>query len=361
MEDSVNDKKIGLLIGDEWCWPAAFIEEVHRRHRGVTAELIKLGGTHLTEHCPYQVIIDRISYEIPYYRTFLKNAMLSGTTVVNNPFQSSACDRFFNTSLIAHLGFHHPRAVALPSHSYVDGIADNALRNLDYPIPWEEHIDYLGGFPVIMLPVHDNVLQRVYVLESFEELWRSYDKTGAEPMMLREYISWDKYVRCLCIGEQHVLPIRYTPGTSPAARYHLHEHYLSAEEKRLVIESAREINRTLGYDINAVDFAIKDGVVYVVDATNSAPDFDIRDLTPHLFDWVVKTMADFAIDLALRQPQPNFGLQQIIEPYQLDPSLMAVEEQRVRAGETCTLTLGHSSSSRNGRTLVGPNGYRFRG
>src|SRR5689334_25348093 len=71
--------KIGLFVGREWSWPPAFIEEVNRRDEGVTAEYVKVGGTSMNEPCPYRVIVDRISHEVPYYRSYLKNAALQGT------------------------------------------------------------------------------------------------------------------------------------------------------------------------------------------------------------------------------------------------------------------------------------------
>lgn len=145
-------KKIGILVGREWSWPPAYIEEVNRRNAGVRAEFIKLGGTRMAEFCDYDVIIDRISHEIPYYRTFLKTAALSGTRIVNNPFWWSADDKFFGASLATALGIPHPRTVALPSHSYIEGVVEESLRNLQYPIPWKEHVDYVGGFPVILKP-----------------------------------------------------------------------------------------------------------------------------------------------------------------------------------------------------------------
>ncbi|MCB0187031.1 MAG: hypothetical protein KDE31_22345, partial [Caldilineaceae bacterium] len=79
-------KKIGLLVGREWSFPPAFLEEVNKRDAGVVAEYVKLGGTKMNEPCDYAVLVDRISHEIPYYRTYLKNAMLQGAYLINNPF-----------------------------------------------------------------------------------------------------------------------------------------------------------------------------------------------------------------------------------------------------------------------------------
>jgi predicted flap endonuclease-1-like 5' DNA nuclease len=67
-----------------------------------------------------------------------------------------------------------------------------------------------------------------------------------------------------------------------------------------VVDGALKICRALGYDMNTVEFALKDGVPYAIDFTNPAPDFDVNSLTPHYFDWVVKTMADYTIELALQ-------------------------------------------------------------
>ncbi len=61
-------KKIGLLIGQEWEWPEAFMAAINGSDANVTAELVQLGGTFMGEPCTYDVIIDRISHEIPSYR-----------------------------------------------------------------------------------------------------------------------------------------------------------------------------------------------------------------------------------------------------------------------------------------------------
>ena len=57
--------------------------------------------------------------------------------------------------------------------------------------------------------------------------------------------------------------------------------------------------RDSGYDMNTVEWAIRDGVPYAIDFMNPAPDMDINSLTPFYFDWAVKNMADVAIDAAL--------------------------------------------------------------
>src|SRR3954447_9033581 len=135
-------KKVGLLVGREWSWPPAFIETVGRRDKGVLAEYVKLGGTRMNEPVPYAVLIDRISHEVPYYRSYLKHAVLQGVAVINNPFMWTADDKFFEATLAAKLGVSHPKTLVLPNKDYVPGIVPTeSLRNLIYPLDWEKIID----------------------------------------------------------------------------------------------------------------------------------------------------------------------------------------------------------------------------
>ncbi|MEI7645936.1 MAG: hypothetical protein WCJ55_16835, partial [Chloroflexales bacterium] len=173
-------------------------------------------------------------------------------------------------------------------------------RNLRYPIPWKEHVEYVGSFPAILKPAWGGGFKQVYKVNNFEELWRAYNETGTECMMLQEYIAWEKYVRCIVIGQEQIMTIKFDANAPWPNRYFRDDHYLTEEESRLVMADALKINRALGYDMNTVEFALKDGVPYAIDFTNPAPDFDVNSLTPHYFDWVVKAMADFTISLALK-------------------------------------------------------------
>src|SRR5258708_911939 len=100
--------KIGVIVGREWSPRPALIEEVTRRKPGVTAEYARLGGTRMDEPVAYTVLVDRISHEVPYYRSYLKFAALQGAHVVNNPFMWTADDKFFEAALATRLGVAGP-------------------------------------------------------------------------------------------------------------------------------------------------------------------------------------------------------------------------------------------------------------
>ncbi len=294
-------EKVGLLVGREWSFPPAFIEEVNSRGAGVTAEFVKLGGTRMNELCEYAVIVDRISHEVPYYRSYLKNAVLQGTAVINNPFMWTADDKFFEASLADKLGVASPKTVVLPNKDYVPGIVhDESLRNLIYPLNWDALLSYIG-LPCVLKDAHGGGWKEVYICHTVEDVWNAYNQSGLLTMVLQEYISWDHYVRCMCLGQRDVLPMKYDPRER---RYHVEHEHLSSELGTRVVGDALKLVRALGYDMNTVEFAIRDGVPYAIDFMNPAPDMDINSLTPFYFEWVVQHMADLVIDLA-KNPRPQ--------------------------------------------------------
>src|SRR5256885_3536917 len=84
-------------------FPPALVEKINGlKVENVTAEFVKLGGVKMAEDGAYRVIIDRISQDIPFYRAFLKNAALTGSIVINNPFWWTADDKFFFSSRRRH-------------------------------------------------------------------------------------------------------------------------------------------------------------------------------------------------------------------------------------------------------------------
>ena len=125
-------KRIGVVYGMEDTFPVALVERINSRSpTAVTAEHVRIGDIRMDEPSRYAVIVDRISHDIPFYRAWLKNAVLSGTKVINNPFWWSADDKFFNYALAAQLGVAVPRTVLLPHKEHPPGTTERSMRNLD--------------------------------------------------------------------------------------------------------------------------------------------------------------------------------------------------------------------------------------
>jgi len=298
-------KRIGLMCGREYSFPPAFIDKVNElgKPHDIVGEFVKLGGTYMGESPRYAVIVDRISHEVEYYRGYLKYAMMQGTYVINNPFWWTADDKYFNYAVMAKLGVAIPKTVLLPQKGYpwdVD-ITSESLRNMEYPLDWDALVAHIG-LPAILKPYSGGGWKHVYKVNTKEELWAAYDGTSPYCMTLQEFIDFDKYVRCFTFGKDDVVPVAYDPRER---RYLVIHEYLSAELGARVVRDAQLINQALGYEMNTVEFAIKDGVPYAIDFLNPAPDFERDRITPFYFDMVVEKMAKLVIDRALTGDTKN--------------------------------------------------------
>ena len=86
----------------------------------------------------------------------------------------------------------------------------------------------------------------------------------------------------------------------PRERRYLVEHeYLSAGLGARVVRDAQTINHALGYEMNTIEFAIKDGVPYAIDFLNPAPDFERERITDFYFRLVTEKMSRLVIDRTL--------------------------------------------------------------
>jgi hypothetical protein len=299
-----DEKVVGLLVGRENTFPHAFIDRVNSKDMGVRAEFCRLGGTRMDDEVPYSVIVDRISHEIPYYRAYLKKAVLDGTVVINNPFWWNADDKFFECCLAVKLGVAVPKTVVLPQKSYVEGVVSESLRNLTYPLDWKSLTDYVG-FPAFMKPFVGGGWKNVYKVHSIEELIWCFDQTGELGMILQEGIEFEKYSRCICLGQSNIKVIRYEPGNPFHMRYVIDEGFFGEELHDRIVRDAITLTSALGYDMDTCEFAVRDGIPYAIDWLNPAPDMDYHSITPTYFEWVVENMANLVIDRALNGYTPG--------------------------------------------------------
>ncbi|MFO0611879.1 MAG: hypothetical protein U0414_04775 [Polyangiaceae bacterium] len=302
--------RIGLLVGREHSFPPAFLERCNKVP-GIVAELAVLGGTPERFTTPYRVLVDRISQEVKHYRFYLKAAALGGAFVINDPFWWSADDKFFGFSLASRIGVATPRTVMLPQRDYIPAIdKKKSLRNLEFPLHWEAIVDYVK-FPAILKPADGGGWKDVTLVRNPVELLEAYDASNLNVMTLQEFIDFDEYVRCICIGKDRVLPIQYDPKrlgrTGLRGTYVQNDKldWLPAPLHARVIEDAVKINQALNYDMNSVEFAVKDGVPYAIDFTNPAPDMHVEHLEQRYFDIVVDWMVEFAVACAKDHGKTN--------------------------------------------------------
>ena len=113
-------------------------------------------------------------------------------------------------------------------------------------------------------------------------------------MMLQEEVQFQMYFRCYSIDQRHVKIMNYEPRNP----YHL-RYRTDWQAPREILEKVEQgvivLNQYLGYDLNTVEFAIRDGVPMAIDFCNPAPDAERSNVGEENFQWVLEAVSEMAI------------------------------------------------------------------
>ena len=293
----MRKKRIGLIFGMEDTFPWALINAINKKG-GDQVEAMPVEVSFLKDDgvFAYDVILDRISHEIPFYRTYLKCALASGVRVVNNPVWWSADDKFFDNLVAKSAGVAVPRTVLLPHKQYPPNTEAKSFRNMKW-VDWKQVFDYLK-FPIFMKPAYGGGWKDVYKCNNADEFFAAYDQTRDLAMMAQEAIEFDLYYRCYVLGRKRVHIMAYDPKQPHHLRYVQNPPPMDPKFESRIRRDAIALCEALGYDMNTVEFAVRGGVPYAIDFMNCAPDADLNSVGQANFDWMVTNMAEVLIGIA---------------------------------------------------------------
>jgi hypothetical protein len=314
-------KKIGILFGQERSFPLALVDRINRSGaESVRAEPVKIGGIGLETPRTYDLILDRISQDIPFYRAVLKKCVADGTIVVNNPFWWSADDKFFNNVLARAIGVAVPKTVILPSHQHPPDTTSESMSNLIFPLDWEEIFSHVG-FPAYFKPYSGGGWKSVYRVTNPDEFFAAYRDSGQHVMTLQEEIVFTEYFRCYAIGGKYVHLMRYDPRQPHAHRYVRGFHPIDPRLKERIHGDCLKLTAALGYDFDTLEFAVRDGVPYAIDFLNPAPDADPNSVGEENFRWVLEHASKWLIERVEQGGQPTrFYWQEFLSPQRTTPA-----------------------------------------
>src|SRR5204862_509348 len=270
--DVMPKKRIGSLYGMEDTFPWALIDAINARGGDdVEAGVVEISYLKDDGVFDYDLILDRISHEMPFYRTFRKCAAASGVRIVNNPIWWSADDKFFDNLVAKSVDVAVPKTVLLPHKQYPPNTEAKSFRNMRW-VNWEEVWSYLG-WPIFMKPAYGGGWKDVYKVHDPKEFFAAYDQTRDLTMMAQEAIEFDTYYRCYVLGRSRVRIMAYDPKQPHHLRYVADDKGNDMLRER-VKRDALALCDGLGYDMNTVEFAVRGGVPYAIDFMNCAPDAD---------------------------------------------------------------------------------------
>ncbi len=280
--------KIGLIVGSEWSFAPALIEAIDARMGAGTAGYVNLGAVRVGSAPPHAVIFDRFSHRVPFYRMYLRHAVLQGVRVLNDPHVLDREDRFSAATRALALDIPTPHALLLPQRGYAEGIVhEESLRNLDYPLDWDAIVDAVGT-PFILRAARPAPGEADVRIGSIDELLDAYGRSGERPMIVQEMVAAKPFVRCLVIGGD-ALVLTYDPATR---RYPDSAGAIPASAEEFILTRSRRYAGAAGYDALAIDWAITDDGPIAVDLIDSAPELDLYTLAGAAFDRAVEMGAN---------------------------------------------------------------------
>jgi hypothetical protein len=309
-------KRIGVLFGQERTFPLALVDRINGSGAaGVVAEPAHIGGVNLETPKTYDLILDRISQDIPFYRAVLKKFAADGTVVVNNPFWWSADDKFFNNVVARAAGVAVPKTVLLPSHSHPPDTTSASMSNLTYPLDWEAIFSHIG-FPAYFKPYSGGGWKNVYGVANPGEFFAAYEASGQNVMTLQEEIVFEDYFRCYAIGRKHVHIMRYDPRQPHANRYVKNAPPVEPGLVERLRGDCLKLTEALGYDFDTLEFAVRGGVPYAIDFLNPAPDADPASVGEENFRWVLEHTAEWLVERVRQgaEPPPRLDWRTLLSP-----------------------------------------------
>ncbi|MGQ9819680.1 MAG: ATP-grasp domain-containing protein [Candidatus Kapaibacteriales bacterium] len=295
-------KKIGIFCGAENTFPNHLIAYINQKRSDIQAEIVKVGYVTIDDVFQYNVIFDRVSHQVSMYQSILKQCALQGIIVINNPYLKCLEDLYFQFALAKQLGFNVPKTVILPTKEHQEGTTSETYKNLVYPLNWEALFDHIG-FPFFMKLNKSNSSTYSFKIYNPAEFFSAYDVTGNKQMILQQVIDFDSYYRVFAVGKKHLKIINFDPNKPLHLRYSKESLILDPKFQKKIMNIIEQLCTLLDLNVNAVDIAISNSDVYLLDFYNVAPIVEPNYFSNDDYNWLIYTIGDFLISIAENPPK----------------------------------------------------------
>ena len=290
-------KKIGILYGNESDFPQLLFNKIIQlNHKEIKAEFVIIDKVLSEESAGYDIILDRISNRVPFYREYLKLSAIKGSTIINNPFALEALNKFTSLALAKKEGLPVPKMVLLPTNEHPFNTDTDTFVNLLFPLDWDNIFGFTG-FPSFFKSSAYNGLKNVCKVNHKDDFYYVYNDSGNNLMMLQEAIDYDEYYRIYTVGNKDIRIMKYSENEIVPFTY-----VRPTLAKKLLLNAIKsltvKVNSITGLEINSVEVAVKDGKLYLIDVFNPVPRADIEYLGEDNFNWLLDKTANYLVKKA---------------------------------------------------------------
>jgi hypothetical protein len=295
---------IGLLLGTEEDWSAAFETLVARAAQGIgyrgerhdfATERVTIEPFDLRMRPRHALVIDRLAHWYYVPREWIKKiALMDGVYLMNNPFTFQAMEKHSAYCAMMRLGMKVPDTWLVP---YKQPPADErfAYTAERYNRPFDlNDVASRIGYPMFMKPFDGGAWVGVSIVRNAEELAQRYDDSGRRLMHLQRAVDgFDVFARSLSIGAETMV-MRFEPDRPLHDRYQVDHEFLYPETGREVVTIGQTVNAFFRWEFNSCETLVKDGEVHPIDYANACPDVSLISLH-YYFPWAIKALLRWTI------------------------------------------------------------------
>ena len=297
-------RNIGLSLGADLCWPAAYEEILKRLDLSVPMEgkEIRFKCERITvepfdlQYSPkYDLVLDRVTHWYHISREWIKKiTLMDDVYVLNNPWAIQSVEKHTSYCAMMRLGLPVPKTWMIPPKEYPKDKDLQSTVSRYNRLFSLKHVGNAVGYPAFLKPYDGGGWVGVRQVKNEKELSEAYDESGERVHHLQEAVrDWDIFVRGIGIGPQ-VNVIRYDPSAPLHARYVVDFHYLDAEGWAKATKITRIINAFFGWDFNSCEMLRTGSILSPIDFANACPDSQITSLHYH-FPWLVKSLLRWSL------------------------------------------------------------------
>ena len=297
-------RNLGLSLGADLCWPAAF-EEIMKewdlsidykgREISFDVERVTVEPFNLQYKPKYDVVLDRVTHWYHISREWIKKiTLMDSVYVLNNPWAIQSVEKHTSYCAMMRLGLPIPQTWMIPPKEYPQEKDLQTTVNRYNQLFSLNTVGKSVGYPAFLKPYDGGGWVGVKQVKNHKELQKAYDESGERVHHLQEGVKdWDVFVRGIGVGPQ-VNVIKYDPAAPLHARYVVDFNYLNGEEWRRATQITRIINSFFNWDFNSCEMLRSKGVLHPIDFANACPDSQITSLHYH-FPWLVKSLLRWSI------------------------------------------------------------------
>ncbi|WP_336211253.1 ATP-grasp domain-containing protein [Nonomuraea sp. LPB2021202275-12-8] len=304
---------IGLLLGTEEDWPAAF-ETVLQRLGPIAGagefgvERITIEPFDLRDRPRHDLVIDRLAYWYYHPREWLKKiAMMDDVYLLNSPFTFQSMEKHAAYCAMIRLGLKVPQTVLVPYKNPPDN-ARYAFTAARYNQPFDlDAVAERIGYPLFMKPYDGGAWRGVSLVRDREALHRAYDESGEMLMHLQKAVEgYDVFARSLSIGAETMV-MRFRPDEPMHDRYAVDHEFLSPEVGEEVVTIGRLVNAFFRWEFNSCETLVKGADVHPIDYANACPDVALTSLH-YYFPWAIKALVRWSVFCVATGRSPRLDL-----------------------------------------------------